>query len=322
MLRCFVLVEKASHQGGRLYTVRPMTNAPNIDQADQLRPDVIRVLAPNASPMTYWGTNSYVIGTQAVALIDPGPDDDAHRQALMAAAAGRPIQAILVTHSHVDHSPLATRMGQELGVPVYAYGDSAAGRSPIMVDLMRDGLTTGGEGVDPDFAPDHCLQDGETLRGDGWEIEAIHTPGHFGNHMCFALQDVLFCGDHVMDWASSLVSPPDGDLTDFMASCHKLLSRDWAVAYSAHGDAITDVAGRLQWLVDHRLQREAQILEHLAAPVDLQTLTERVYTDIAAYMLPAAQRNVFAHLVDLVQRDLVQADPVLSERAKFHRKNL
>lgn len=299
-----------------------MTDAPTIGQADHLHPDVIRILAPNASPMTYWGTNSFVIGGQGAAIIDPGPDNDDHMRALMRAVGDRPLQAILVTHSHVDHSPLATRMGRELNVPVYAFGDGDAGRSPIMQQLMDGGLTTGGEGVDPDFQPDHCVTDGQIISGDGWQVEAIHTPGHFGNHLCFAMGDVLFCGDHVMDWASSLVSPPDGDLTDFMASCHKLLARDWSVAHSAHGAPIEDVSGRLKWLVDHRLDREAQILAALGEPIDLESLTAQVYSDIAAYMLPAAQRNVFAHLVDLFQRGIVDATPALSEAAKFCRKNL
>lgn len=294
-----------------------MNDAPPIGELRVLAPGIASVLAPNASPMTYWGTNTYLLGDSDLAVIDPGPADDAHLDALIDAIAGRPVGAILVTHAHVDHSPLAAPLARKLGAPICAFGDAQAGRSAVMTQLAQDGLSGGGEGVDAVFAPDEILPDGATLSGRDWQIEALHTPGHFGNHLCFAAQDALFCGDHVMGWASSLVSPPDGDLTDFMASCHKLRARVWSIACPGHGPAIDDVAERLDWLVAHRKGREAQILAALSSPHDLTSLTKAVYTDVAPMMLPAAARNVFAHLVDLHGRGEIRAEPHLGEGARF-----
>ncbi|MBT8411798.1 MAG: MBL fold metallo-hydrolase, partial [Octadecabacter sp.] len=192
---------------------------PIAGEAVTVEDGLTRVLAPNASPMTYWGTNSYILGHDRVAVIDPGPDDPKHLASLIRAIAGRPVSHILVTHSHLDHSPLARALSQATDAPVLAFGDSNAGRSVAMQELAASGLMGGGEGVDPTFAPDILVADGDTITGDGWALTALHTPGHFGNHLSFLWGDVAFTGDHLMDWATSLVSPPDGDLTDFMASC-------------------------------------------------------------------------------------------------------
>lgn len=285
----------------------------------QLAPDITRVLAPNASPMTYTGTNTYLLGSDALAIIDPGPVIDDHKAAILKAAAGRPIEAIVVTHAHVDHSPLAGPLGADTGAPVYAFGNARAGRSAVMEQLARAGLAGGGEGVDTGFAPDRTLADGEVLTGTDWRLEALWTPGHFGNHLCLASGDRLFCGDLVMGWASSLVSPPDGDLTDFMASCRRLAERDWSIFHPGHGDPIDDPAGRLAWLITHREAREAQILEAMTSPADLTTLTRAVYTDVDPALLPAAARNLFAHLVDLHGRGMVASDHALSEHAIFRK---
>lgn len=287
-----------------------------------LAPDLRCILAPNASPMTYWGTNTYLLGTEGLAIIDPGPDDPHHLRALLCAIGEAPVEAILLTHSHIDHSPLARALAEETGAPVLAFGDSMAGRSPMMRDLADQGLIGGGEGVDQTFTPTRCLKDGERLKGADWSLRVLHTPGHMGNHLCFASGARLFCGDHVMGWASTMVSPPDGDLTQFMASCARLLQESWQVGYPAHGAPMPNVAERLEWLVSHRQMREAQILEHLDTPRTAQEITRAVYHDVPEGLLGAAERNVFAHLIDLFGRDVVAADPAFRGDARFVRKKM
>ena len=270
-------------------------------EAIEIEPGLRRVLCPNPSPMTYRGTNTYLLGDRDLAVIDPGPDDEAHLAAILAALRpGQQITHIFVTHSHVDHSPLSRALAQATGAPVLAFGDWQAGRSEVMKDLAAGGLAGGGEGVDAAFHPDITLRDSVTIEGDGWALRAIHTPGHYGNHLSFAWGDALFCGDHVMGWASSLVSPPDGDLTDFMASCARLRTGTWRVFHSGHGAPINDPAERLDWLIDHRKAREAEILARLVdGPATAYDLACRIYTDVPRAFIGAATRNVFAHLVDL-----------------------
>lgn len=295
-----------------------MSFAPTVGVPFPLAPDLSLVLAPNPSPMTFLGTNTYLLGTRELAVIDPGPDSPAHLDAVMKAVADRTVTHILLTHSHLDHSPLAGPLSRETGARIYAFGDSRAGRSPIMQDLAAAGLAGGGEGIDQKFAPDVVVNDGDVICGAGWQVEALHTPGHIGNHLCYRFADAMFTGDHVMGWSSSLVSPPDGDLTDFMRSCHKLRAYDAKVYYPGHGAPVTDPAARLTWLIEHRMTREAQILAALTAQAHTVTsLTRAVYSDLAATLLPAAERNVFAHLVDLVQRRRISADPALSLGAEF-----
>lgn len=283
----------------------------------QHAPDIVSVLAPNPSPMTERGTNSYLVGTDSLAVIDPGPMMDAHLDALLGAIGTRPVEAILVTHAHLDHSPLARPLAKATGAPVLAYGDATAGRSAVMEQLAAEGLAGGGEGVDHDFRPDRCLSDGETVTGDGWALTALWTPGHFGNHLCFASGSRLFSGDLVMGWSSSLVSPPDGDLTEFMTSCARLQETRWSVMYSGHGAPIEDPAERLNWLIEHRRGREAQIRAALTEPMTLDALVAQVYTDLPKAAWPAAARNLFAHLVDLHSRGLIEAEPSLGVSAEF-----
>lgn len=297
------------------------STAPRPGQAEEVAPRVRRILAPNPSPMTLHGTNTYLVGTTDLAVIDPGPDNSHHLEAILAAVgAGQRISHILVTHAHVDHSPLAARLSQATAAPVLAYGDAQAGRSAVMQSLAAQGLAGGGEGVDAGFRPDITLPDGGGVTGEGWQITAIWTPGHFGNHLCFALDDILFTGDLVMGWASSLVSPPDGDLTDFMASCARLQERDDRIYLPGHGAPVIEPAARVRRLIAHRTMREAAILDVLThEPADAATLAARIYTDTPAALLPAAARNVFAHLVDLTQKKLISSENTLSWSARFHR---
>lgn len=284
----------------------------------QLEDGLSCVLAPNPSPMTHWGTNTYLLGTDTLAVIDPGPLDDDHLDALIAAIVGRTVSHILITHSHLDHSPLARALSDATSAPILAFGDSSAGRSDVMKTLAASGEMGGGEGVDHDFKPDVLVTSGEVIDGGDWHLTALHTPGHFGNHLSFLWGNAAFTGDHMMGWASSLVSPPDGDLTDFMASCAALAKTAMTRAYSAHGAPIQDAQSRLADLVAHRLGREAEILAALsfgaATPADL---TARIYHDTPKPLLPMAQRNVLAHLVDLTQRKKAAPVGPLSATAQF-----
>lgn len=281
---------------------------------------VVRVLAPNPSPMTYRGTNTYLVGHAALAVIDPGPDDARHMAALRAAIGGRPVSHIFVTHSHLDHSPLARRLARAVGAPVLAFGDSRAGRRPVMGRLAAAGLVGGGEGVDPDFRPDVTVADGTVVQTGAGPLSVLHTPGHLGNHICLGWGEMVFTGDHVMGWASSLISPPDGDLTAFMASCERLARLPARAFHPGHGDPVRDPAARLAWLVAHRQARQAQVLAALkAGPADLPELTARVYADTDPALHPAAARNLLAHLIDLHERGLVIARPQLSQTALFAR---
>ena len=263
-------------------------------------PAKVRVIrADNPSPRTGPGTNSFLIGTEEVAVIDPGPDDPAHVAAILEAAEGR-ISHILVTHPHLDHSAAVPRLAAATGAPVMAFGSAEAGRSPPMQRLAEAGAMGGGEGADAAFRPDVTLADGDVLRGAGWEITAVHTPGHMGSHLSFRLGDAVLCGDLVMGWATTLISPPDGDLVDYLRSLERLALLAPRVLYPAHGDPVTDPLPRLAELAAHRRARTAQILAALdAAPGTAEALAARIYTKIPAALLPAATRNVLAHLVAL-----------------------
>lgn len=285
--------------------------------ADGLR----RVLAPNPSPMTYRGTNTYLIGERELAVIDPGPLSEAHLEAILAAVEpGQSISHIVVTHSHVDHSPLARPLSERTGAPIIAFGGAEAGRSPVMAELAANGLAGGGEGIDRDFRPDQIVGDGAVIGGDGWALEVIHTPGHLGNHIALGWNGLCFTADHVMGWASSLVSPPDGDLTDFMASCRRLNERAWEVFHPGHGAPVEAPGARLDWLIEHRLMREAAILQALEdGAATAAELAARIYTETPPALLPAAERNVFAHLVDLVGQKRVSPVDRLAATAQFQR---
>ncbi|MGB7318982.1 MAG: MBL fold metallo-hydrolase [Planktotalea sp.] len=294
---------------------------PAIGIAEDLNYGLRRIIAPNPSPMTYRGTNTYLLGNREIAVIDPGPASDAHLQAILAACSdGQRITQIFVTHSHVDHSPLAAPLSRATGAPILAFGPSDAGRSAAMQACLAAGMSDGGEGIDTDFAPDIQLEDGKTYKAGDQSMTAWHTPGHMGNHMCFTWHDAAFCGDLVMGWASSLVSPPDGDLTDFMASCAKLRALKPAIMHSGHGAPITDPIARIDWLTAHRNSREAQILEQLTkGPNTARAIAEAIYSDTPAALLPAATRNVFAHLIDLVGKNLLSRKSAPNETAIFER---
>ena len=266
--------------------------------AHALDPLVTRVLAPNPSPFTYTGTETYVVGTSDVAVIDPGPDDPAHLAALTAAIAGRRVVAIMCTHTHRDHSPAARPLKALTGALI-------VGCAPL---ALADLGPRADASFDSDYAPDRVLADGETVAGEGWTLEAVATPGHTSNHLCFALREngALFTGDHVMGWSTTVVAPPDGDMADYMASLDKLYTREDRIYYPAHGDPVEKPQRFVRGLIGHRKQREGQILRLLAEGLsDIPDLVARMYVGLDPRLNGAAGRSVLAHLIDLRTRGLV-----------------
>jgi glyoxylase-like metal-dependent hydrolase (beta-lactamase superfamily II) len=282
-------------------------------------PQIRCILAPNPSPMTLHGTNSYLIGTGDVALIDPGPNLPAHANAIMAALQpGERITHIFVTHAHLDHSPLAPIMAQALNIKTHAFGPATAGRSPAMTALANQGLIAGGEGIDHAFTPDIPLAHDETLTHNDWSLRAIHTPGHLSNHLCFAQDQTLFTGDHIMGWSSSLISPPDGDMAAYMAATRHLSTQKWTLFHAGHGAPITDPHTRLTLTLHHRMQREASILHALTSgPKTIPQLTAQLYTDTPQILHAAAARSILAHLIDLTTQIRITARPTLGPHATY-----
>lgn len=277
---------------------------------------VLRLTAPNPGPFTFHGTNSYIVGRDTLAVVDPGPDDDAHLAALLAAVAGRPVSHIFVSHTHRDHSPLAARLKAETGAAVVAEGPHRPAR------LLRTGeehaLDASG---DLAFAPDVRLADGATIEGDGWALTAVLTPGHCANHAAFALEGsgILFSGDHVMAWSTTVVAPPDGAMADYMASLDKLLARDDRLLLPGHGGPVKDPPAFMRGLKAHRRMRERAILERIAGGDRLiAEMVTAIYRGIDPRLYGAAALSVLAHLEDLVAGGAVKVDGELSIDSVFH----
>ncbi len=264
-----------------------------------LDPLVTRVLAPNPSPFTYTGTQTYLVGTSVLAVIDPGPDDPRHLAALLAAIGGRRVAAILCTHTHRDHSPAAAPLRAATGAPII-------GCAPL---TLEDAGPRADAAFDTGYAPDRVLADGESVSGPDWTLVAVATPGHTSNHLCFALPESggLFCGDHVMGWSTTVVAPPDGDMAAYMASLDKLMAReDDRIYFPAHGEPIEKPHRFVRGLIGHRRQREGQILRLLRADVGaVPAMVERMYAGLDPRLSGAAGRSVLAHLIDLRDRGLV-----------------
>jgi glyoxylase-like metal-dependent hydrolase (beta-lactamase superfamily II) len=268
-------------------------------RVERVGPGVRRVLAPNPSPFTYTGTQTYIVGDGEVAVIDPGPDSSEHVEALLAAVSGERVAAILCTHTHRDHSPASRALAAATGAPII-------GCAPLALD---DDGPRSDEAFDRDYAPDRVLADGEAVEGPGWRLEALATPGHTSNHLCLALAGtgVLFTGDHVMGWSTTVVSPPDGDMAAYKESLGLLLARDDRIYYPAHGPAVEDPHAHVRRLIEHRHMREAQILEQLRGGIGaIPEMVAAMYTDTDPRLYPAAGRSVLAHLQDLEARGIVR----------------
>jgi glyoxylase-like metal-dependent hydrolase (beta-lactamase superfamily II) len=273
---------------------------------DKAAPGVRRVLCPNPSPFTFTGTVTYLVGRGKVAIIDPGPDDDSHVAAVLAAVRNETVTHILVTHTHRDHSPAAAKLKAATGAPLFGEGPHRASRPLHIGETKR--LDAGG---DQDFRPDHALADGETVAGDGWRLQALTTPGHTGNHMAYALggTDMLFSGDHVMGWSTTIVAPPDGAMRDYMNSLAKLRTRPEQVYFPGHGPAIREAPKYVAQLTRHREAREAAIRHELArGETDIPTLERAIYVGLDPRLTGAAGLSVLAHLEDLVARGLAATD--------------
>jgi len=271
-------------------------NAAPYAQVEQPAPGVRRVLARNPSPFTFTGTQTHIVGAGEVAVVDPGPDLPEHVAAVLSATAGERIVAILVTHTHRDHSPAAAALTAATGAPV-------VGCAPL--------TTPGGdwgESVDAAYAPDRVLEDGATVTGGDWTLRAVATPGHMSNHLCFAWEEqrVLFSGDHVMGWSTSVILPPDGHMGDYLASLNKLAARDDRVYYPAHGSPVDEPAKLVRGLLAHRRAREAQIVRTLeTGPADVAALVARNYPGLDPALVPAAGASVLAHLIHLQEQKRV-----------------
>ena len=262
-------------------------------------PLIRRVLAPNPGPFTFRGTSVAIVGHINVAVIDPGPDDPEHLEALRRSLDGLKVSHILVTHTHRDHSPAARFLKQWTDTPTCGFGRHAAAAG-VAVE----------EGPDREFVPDVVLRDGDTIAGDGYTLECVHTPGHTSNHLCYALREekALFSGDHVMGWSSTVVAPPDGDMTDYLNSLEKLLRRDETIYWPTHGGAIAKPRQFVSALLQHRLAREAEILVAVrAGATSIPGIVQSIYRGLDRNLHYAAALNVLAHLGKLVRDGKVRA---------------
>jgi glyoxylase-like metal-dependent hydrolase (beta-lactamase superfamily II) len=278
----------------------------------ELSPLIRRVIAHNPSPFTLHGTGTYIIGRGNVAIIDPGPADPRHIDAVLDAVAGEHISHVLVTHTHMDHSPGCAILRNHTDAPTYAFGPHGSGSDIDDVRIEED--------ADRAFVPDREVRHGDRIEGDGWRIECVYTPGHTSNHMCYALEDerVLFTGDHVMAWSTSVISPPDGDMQRYMESLDLLLERDDALYWPTHGPAVLDPHTHVRAFIAHRREREQQIIACVEnGTTRIRDMVPQMYADLPEFMYPAAARSVLAAVVYLVQRGELHTDGEVSVDASY-----
>ena len=266
--------------------------------------DIQRVTAPNTGPLTFQGTNSYILGKDSVAVIDPGPEIDSHHQALRSALQGRQVSYIFVSHTHKDHSPLARRLADETGARIAAEGKHRSARP-----LHTGEVNPLKESSDTDFQPHTYASDGDVFDGDGWSLRVIHTPGHTANHAVFALEgrDIVFSADHVMVWATSIVAPPDGSMSDYMHSLDKMLARDDRLYLPGHGGIVGEPRQFVEALKEHRKMREEAVLQRLKqGDRNIVAMVQEIYKDTDPRLHGAAGLSLLAHLEDLVARGVVE----------------
>lgn len=282
------------------------TFEPAYGEAVPVAPGVVRVTVNNPSAFTFHGTNSYIVGTDTLAVIDPGPLDENHLRALVTTIAGRPVSHIFVSHTHIDHSPLAARLAAETGAQVFAEGPHRPAR-PLRIGEINPLDASG----DDAFMPDVALAEGQLVAGDGWALRAIHTPGHAANHVVFALEgtDIVFSADHVMAWSTSIVAPPDGAMADYMASLDKMLEREDGLYLPGHGGPVARPAAFVRGLKAHRKMRERAIIERLrSGDRTVEEMVAAIYRDVDPRLHGAAGLSVLAHLEDLAGRGLVEVE--------------
>ena len=280
-------------------------------KVEAVSPLVRRIVAANSGPFTFTGTGTYIIGHGRIAIIDPGPMMADHIDALIELCRGEEATHILVTHTHRDHSPASVPLSAATGAPVLGFGPHGAAGKAV------DGIE---EGADRGFHPDRTLADGDLIEGDGWTLEAVHTPGHTSNHLCYGLagEAALFTGDHVMGWSTSVISPPDGDMADYMASLEKLLGREDKIYFPTHGAPITDPKPHVRAFIAHRLAREAEILACLADDIGhIPDMVRRIYRDLPEALHGAAAHSTLAHLIHLVKSGRARAAGMLTVDGEF-----
>jgi len=283
-------------------------------RADRVGPRIRRVIAENPSPFTLYGTGTYILGNGEVAVIDPGPADPQHIRATLDATRGETITHILITHTHTDHSPGAALLKNKVDAPTYAYGPHGAGK-------LEEGVPVE-EGGDMDFEPDHLIRHGDVIEGGDWSVECVYTPGHTSNHMCFQLREdkALFTGDHIMGWSTSIISPPDGDMAAYMASLELLLERDDEVYWPTHGPKIEKPEQIVRAFIEHRREREGQILRCVDKGVHhIRDMVPMMYTGTPEFMYPAAARSVLAAVEYLVSKGELTSDGPVSLDNAYHR---
>jgi glyoxylase-like metal-dependent hydrolase (beta-lactamase superfamily II) len=275
----------------------------------ELAPGVQRIVANNPTPFTFKGTNTYLVGTGSLALIDPGPEDPNHLAAILKAAAGRPITHVLITHTHRDHTDGMPAVLAATGARTVGFGRRAPNRG------SKRTSPSGGEFVDRDFVPDIPLADGERLEGDGWAFSSLHTPGHAPDHLCFALEgtDILFSGDHVMGWNTSVVAPPEGNMGAYIRSLERLTELSYGVYFPGHGGQVQEPIRLVKAYLLHRRMREQAILECIRKGTDTaRAIVPVVYKGLDPRLLNAASLSVLAHVEHLMDRGLVRCEPPLS----------
>jgi len=264
---------------------------------ERLEPGIARVLAHNPSAFTYYGTQTYLIGSEEVAVVDPGPDLPEHVDALEQAIGGRRVAAIMCTHTHLDHSPASRPLAERTGAPLI-------GCAPLALETVGPRADAAFDG---DYSPDIVLEDGQTLEVDGKPVFVVATPGHTSNHLCFAYERALLTGDHVMGWSTTVVVPPDGNMAAYMQSLEKLRQRDDRTYYPAHGPPVTNPQQYVRGLIGHRMQREKQILRLVGEkPRDIPDIVANAYPGLDPRLTVAAGGSVWSHLLDLEGRGLVQ----------------
>lgn len=289
---------------------------PPYAKIEQVAPMIRRVVARNPGPFGFRGTATFILGEGKVAMIDPGPLIDEHVETLKTCIPGEEVSHILVTHTHNDHSPAAAPLKKWCGAPTYGFGPHGSGRFEQGIEVE--------EGGDHDFEPDFQVRDGDVLEGDGWSVECVHTPGHTSNHICYHLQEAkaFFPGDHVMGWSTTIVSPPDGDMADYMASLQKLLTRDDGVYWPTHGPSIEEPRAYITALCTHREERENQVLDCLVRGIDqIADMVPQIYQGLDPKLLTAAARSVFSHVIKLIDegRIFTEGKPAVDARYKINR---